>query len=276
MDSFQGITPKILTSWHRSLASNIIFYDHVSFHLKCEIDHAADGKLRDKNADECWEIIENLARYDHEGCNDAKEFLKLGSRPMPRPSSTHVPQAYEEAVYSNPRLQNQNKPPKHSSFTFRKCTSPIPQPEALGTSFKARVRDYMAAHTEKMERFENAIFKQREEINDRMAKMFRLLKELTTSKAPKKVLIREEAKSHVTKNVNSISLISGEEERNDDNDIETGDVIERPIGIEIEIPVKEAEKENEAENGIKNEPIRRVEKSDRGTQLSAHRILPEA
>ncbi|GJU70550.1 zinc finger, CCHC-type containing protein [Tanacetum coccineum] len=29
-----------------------IFYDHVSFHLKCEIDHAAGGKLRDKNIDE--------------------------------------------------------------------------------------------------------------------------------------------------------------------------------------------------------------------------------
>ncbi|GJS13870.1 hypothetical protein Tco_0408342 [Tanacetum coccineum] len=37
-----------------------------------------------------------------------------------------------------------------------------------------------------MERFENAIFKQREEINDRMTEMFRLLKELTTSKTPKK------------------------------------------------------------------------------------------
>ncbi|GKD76709.1 MAK10-like protein [Tanacetum coccineum] len=50
----------------------------------------------------------------------------------------------------------------------------------------------MAAHTERMERFKNAIFKQREEINDRRAEMFRLLKELTTSRAPKKVLIREE------------------------------------------------------------------------------------
>ncbi|GJV26355.1 hypothetical protein Tco_1379050 [Tanacetum coccineum] len=62
-----------------------------------------------------------------------------------------------------------------------------------------------------MERFENAIFKQREEINGRMTKMFGLLKELTTSRAPKKVLIREEAKFPVTKNVNSISLARGEE-----------------------------------------------------------------
>nr|GEU38478.1 hypothetical protein [Tanacetum cinerariifolium] len=44
-----------------------IFYDHVSFHLKYEIDRAAGGKLRNKSADEYWEIIENLALYDHEG-----------------------------------------------------------------------------------------------------------------------------------------------------------------------------------------------------------------
>ncbi|GJZ02372.1 hypothetical protein Tco_0520333 [Tanacetum coccineum] len=71
----------------------------------------------------------------------------------------------------------------------------------------------MAAHTERIERFKNAIFKQREEINDRMTKMFGLLKELTTRRTPEKVLIREEAKFPVTKNVNSISLARGEEER---------------------------------------------------------------
>ncbi|GJW64103.1 reverse transcriptase domain-containing protein [Tanacetum coccineum] len=52
------------------------FYDHVSFHLKCEIYHAAGGKLCDKNANESWEIIENLVLYDHEGWNDSKEFVK--------------------------------------------------------------------------------------------------------------------------------------------------------------------------------------------------------
>nr|GEY66077.1 hypothetical protein [Tanacetum cinerariifolium] len=69
-----------------------------------------------------------------------------------------------------------------------------------------------------MERFKNSIFKQREDINNRMAKMFRLLKELTTSRAPEKVLIREEAKYPVTKIVNSISLTIGEEEKNDKDD----------------------------------------------------------
>ncbi|GJR26976.1 putative reverse transcriptase domain-containing protein [Tanacetum coccineum] len=85
-----------------------------------------------------------------------------------------------------------------------------PQPQALETTFEARVRDYMAAHTERMKRFENTIFKQHEEINGRMTEMFGLLKELTTSKTSEKVLIREEAKFAVTKNVNSISLAKGE------------------------------------------------------------------
>ncbi|GKD46070.1 zinc finger, CCHC-type containing protein, partial [Tanacetum coccineum] len=31
-----------------------IVYDHDSFHLKCEIDRTAGGKLCDKNTDESW------------------------------------------------------------------------------------------------------------------------------------------------------------------------------------------------------------------------------
>nr|GEV77167.1 hypothetical protein [Tanacetum cinerariifolium] len=137
---------------------------------------------------------------------DHINFLLKGSRLTPRPSSTHIPQAYAEAVYSNPRPQNQNGPPKQNPFTFHKHTGPNPQPQALGTTFKARVRDYMVAHTKRMKRFKNAIFEQREKINEKMTEMFGILKELTTSRAPKKVLIREEANISVTKNVNSISL----------------------------------------------------------------------
>ncbi|GJS59410.1 zinc finger, CCHC-type containing protein [Tanacetum coccineum] len=113
-----------------------------------------------------------------------------------------------------------------------------------------------------MERFENAIFKHREEINDRMAEMFGLLKELTTSRAPEKVLIREEAKSLVTKNINSISHTRGEEEKSDKDDVATGDGIEKTNGLGTEMPVKEAETENGAKNRIKNEPIKRDEKGE--------------
>ncbi|GKF06971.1 hypothetical protein Tco_0041195 [Tanacetum coccineum] len=131
-------------------------------------------------------------------------------------------------------------------FTFRKRIGLNPQPQALGTTFEARVRDYMAAHTKRMERFENAIFKQREEINDRMTEMFGLLKELTTSRTPEKVLIREEAKFPVTKNVNYISLARGEEDMSDKIDVETGNDIEKPTGTETRMQANKAKKKNEA------------------------------
>ncbi|GKD07675.1 MAK10-like protein [Tanacetum coccineum] len=166
--------------------------------------------------------------------------------------------ACAEPVYSNPRPQNQNEPPRQNPFTFCERTSPNPQPQALGTTFEARVRDYMAAHTELIERFRNSIFKQREEINDKITEMFGLLKELTTSRAPEKVLIGEEAKFPVTKNVNSISLTRGKEERSKKTDVMTSDAIEKPIKTEMEMPVKEAKKEDEAEN----EPNRKVGKEE--------------
>ncbi|GKC01261.1 zinc finger, CCHC-type containing protein [Tanacetum coccineum] len=75
----------------------------------------------------------------------------------------------------------------HGESLSKAWTRPSPQPQALDTTFEARVWDYIAAHTERMENFENSIFKQREEINGRMTETFGLLKELTTSRTPEKV-----------------------------------------------------------------------------------------
>ncbi|GJR82874.1 MAK10-like protein [Tanacetum coccineum] len=161
----------------------------------CEIDRAADGKLRNKNADESWEIIKNLALYDHEGWDDTKEFFKPvkaitaplgitktpdrrlleledqinfllnGSRPAPTSSSARAPQDFVKASHLNSRPQNQNEPPTLNTFAFHERTCRSPQPQALETTFEARVRDYIVTHTERMERFENTIFKKLKEIN---------------------------------------------------------------------------------------------------------------
>ncbi|GJR69329.1 MAK10-like protein [Tanacetum coccineum] len=120
-----------------------------------------------------------------------------------------------------------------------------------------------------MERFENAIFNQQEEINDRMAEMFGLLKELTTSRTPKKLLIREDAKSPVTKNVNSISLARKEEERNDKDDIATDGGINK---TNTEIPVKEANKESKADGGTKNEPTRKT-KNEEAAEVPSSQLV---
>ncbi|GJW55770.1 MAK10-like protein [Tanacetum coccineum] len=113
----------------------------------------------------------------------------------------------------------------------------------------------MAANNERMERFENAIFKQREEINGRMIEMFRLLKELTTNRTPEKVLIREEATIPVTKNVNSISLAREKEERSDKMDVTPGN---NEMPTKIKIPVKEVKMNNKAEC----EPIKMAEEEE--------------
>ncbi|GKF44425.1 hypothetical protein Tco_0130977, partial [Tanacetum coccineum] len=124
----------------------------------CEIDRTADDKLHNKNAGESWEIIENLALYDHEGWDDTKEFVKpvkaiatpqgipktpdqrlldledqinfllKGSRPAPLSISTHNPQAYVNSAYSSSHLKNQNESPILNSFAFRERTGPTPQP----------------------------------------------------------------------------------------------------------------------------------------------------
>ncbi|GJW19557.1 hypothetical protein Tco_0026993 [Tanacetum coccineum] len=61
---------------------------------------------------------------------------------------------------------------------------------------------------EMMERFEEAIFKQREEINGRMAAMFRLLKELTASRTPEKKEKNAENNKVVDKNVIELSKLN--------------------------------------------------------------------
>ncbi|GJU81236.1 MAK10-like protein [Tanacetum coccineum] len=76
MDSFQGLTPKSPSSWHRSLAPSPNFYDHVNPVTRRTIDQSAGGKLRDLNAEEPWALLEDLALYENKSWNDPKDFAK--------------------------------------------------------------------------------------------------------------------------------------------------------------------------------------------------------
>nr|GEU61510.1 hypothetical protein [Tanacetum cinerariifolium] len=112
-----------------------------------------------------------------------------------------------------------------------------------------------------MERFENAIFKQRERINSRMTEIFGLLKELMTTRTPEKVFMREEDKLLVTNKVNSIFLAKGEEEMSNKKE-ETPDNTERPTETEAEMLVKEASTRNEAEDGTEKKSIKTLENEE--------------
>ncbi|GKC11739.1 hypothetical protein Tco_1008521 [Tanacetum coccineum] len=109
MDSFQGLTKKVPYHGIDRWLQIQIFYDHVSFHLKCEIDRAAGGKLRDKNANESWEIIENLTLYDHEGWNDSTNFVKL-VKDISTPQSIRSCQMKVEAIHNGAENIDQNEP----------------------------------------------------------------------------------------------------------------------------------------------------------------------
>ncbi|GJV10090.1 hypothetical protein Tco_1351631 [Tanacetum coccineum] len=121
----------------------------------CEIDCAGSGKLCDKNTDESWEIIENLALYDHGGCNDSKDSIKpvkAISNSLNKRSFNAYAEMQQKPISTNTKhKRNHYDPPRQNSFTFCEHVRPNPQPEALGTNFEARVRDYMAAHTERMD-----------------------------------------------------------------------------------------------------------------------------
>nr|GFD50977.1 hypothetical protein [Tanacetum cinerariifolium] len=65
-----------------------------------------------------------------------------------------------------------------------------------------------------------------------------------------------------TKRVNSISLTRGEEEKNDENDVTTVNDTEKTNGLDMKMPVKKAKKESGAENGTKNEPIKKAEREE--------------
>ncbi|GKE73959.1 hypothetical protein Tco_1536000, partial [Tanacetum coccineum] len=94
-----------------------------------------------------------------------------------------------------------------------------------------------------------------------MTEMFRLLKELMTNRTPEKVLIREEAKFPITKNVNSISLTKGEEERSNKTEV-TPDNTKKPSETKTEMAVREVEAMNGAENGARNELIKTPENNE--------------
>ncbi|GJY16862.1 hypothetical protein Tco_0387284 [Tanacetum coccineum] len=176
---------------------------------------------------------------------DQIKFLLKGSQTAPLTSPTHIPWAYVKAVSSDPHPQNLNEPPRQSSFTFQKHVCPDPQPQALETSFEARVRDYMAAHTKRMERLENAIFKQREEINDRISEMFGILKELTASRTLEK---------------------NGEEKSVRNNGVVSKNIIEPSKSI-VAKTLEEVDRDDEVTSRTNDDPVRSTERDLTGEKV---------
>nr|GEY37561.1 hypothetical protein [Tanacetum cinerariifolium]GEY49201.1 hypothetical protein [Tanacetum cinerariifolium] len=82
-----------------------------------------------------------------------------------------------------------------------------------------------------MKRFEEAIYKKKDKINERMTEMFSLLKEFTKGKSLEKGLVREEVNKTVTKYVSAISLVRMGNNKDKGDDEEVDKSIREPIEL---------------------------------------------
>ncbi|GJU60959.1 hypothetical protein Tco_1238725 [Tanacetum coccineum] len=82
MDSFQGLTLKSPSPWHRPLASMAMNAPPARMTILVTpatrriINQSASGKLHDRNAKESWALLEDLALYDNDSWNDPRDFAK--------------------------------------------------------------------------------------------------------------------------------------------------------------------------------------------------------
>nr|GEW36660.1 ribonuclease H-like domain-containing protein [Tanacetum cinerariifolium] len=163
--------------------------------------------------------------------------------------------------------------PVEKFFHFSKtCPSGSPK-QTLEPNFEARVQGYMAAHTKMMERFKKDIFKQREEINDRMAMMFGLLRELTSSRTLEKVLVREESSNPITKSINDISLIKMEKENGIKGDEVAKWNVMRLNELQALEPNESPDKEEETEEGTDDRSVESVKEELTGVETKVEALV---
>nr|GEW15392.1 hypothetical protein [Tanacetum cinerariifolium] len=76
--------------------------------LRQAIDHSDSGKLHDKSVEDSWELIKNLALYDHKSWNDSRDLAKLVkaiSLPQNVPSTFDQPEGALEDKFKDLHLK---------------------------------------------------------------------------------------------------------------------------------------------------------------------------
>nr|GEV43799.1 MAK10-like protein [Tanacetum cinerariifolium] len=237
--------------------------DHVNPIIRRTIDQVAGSKLCDKNDKESWALLEDLTLYDNESWNDPINFVKpvkaismrhgvpsTSDRHMleledqikylmikPKTSSTQPPPYQANVVNSTPFQPSQKNP-----FLFQR-TYPKPRPRKLEPSFENSMYEFMASHTERVERFEEAMIRQKEKLEERVDEMLELV-------TPKKVLVRDESRQPLAKNVNAIYLCKSEKDEGekheqivDKNMVELNNDVNKPVETGDE-PIRKATKES--------------------------------
>jgi hypothetical protein len=109
--------------------------------------------------------------------------------------------------------QLSESPSRENIKTFQDYAPPYSPPEELSSEFEARMREYMAAHSDRLARFEEAVYKQKEEVQEKMNEMMSLLEEYANQKTPERMLLRKESVTPTTQFVNSITIVHKDDEK---------------------------------------------------------------
>ncbi|GJS31071.1 hypothetical protein Tco_0491691 [Tanacetum coccineum] len=91
--------------------------------IRRTIDQAAGGKLRDKNSEESWALLEDLAFYDNESWNDPRDFakpVKVISMPHDVPSTSD-----RRMLELEDQIKNLMRKPKASSTQPPPCQANV-------------------------------------------------------------------------------------------------------------------------------------------------------
>jgi hypothetical protein len=75
------------------------------------------------------------------------------------------------------------------------------------------MREYMATHSDRLARFEEAVYKQKEEMQEKMNEMLSLLEEYANQGTPERILLRKESVTPTTQFVNSITIVHKDNEK---------------------------------------------------------------
>jgi hypothetical protein len=104
-------------------------------------------------------------------------------------------------------------PSRENVETFQNYASPYSPPKELSSEFEARMREYMATHSDRLARFEEAVYKQKEEMQEKMNEMMSLLEKYANQKTPERMLLRKESVTPITQFVNSITIVHKDSEK---------------------------------------------------------------
>ncbi|GJZ03534.1 hypothetical protein Tco_0536809 [Tanacetum coccineum] len=160
------------------------FQCHHQTALRRTIDQAADGKLRDKNDEKSWALLEDLALYDNESWNDPRYFAKpVKAISMPQ----DVPSTSDRHLIE---LENQICSGPHDTHYF------MENPEQAFVKYASSHTDeagglmsnFMASQDDKISRFKSNFKQYQSEMTNKLDTFLKAFNDQMTGALPSNMI----------------------------------------------------------------------------------------